>query len=202
MNILTELKRPFDPSLVKWRVGATNERKQNGKVITPATKGIALAYIDARDVMKRLDEVCGVDGWDKTIEHFPNGFICELTIKTGDIYATRSDVAGYTKVEPEKGGASDAFKRAAANWGIGRYLYYLPNEWVELTNKGSAEWPKYVLATTPKLPKWATPEGYDEKVVEAQADQSSGMDSEEMYTVSDIDTSEDRLKAIANAARN
>jgi hypothetical protein len=187
-DILTELKRPFDPALVKWRVGATT---------TDKSKGIALAYIDARDVMKRLDEVCGAEGWDKTLTHFDGGFICELTIKTGEIYSSRSDVAGFTKVEPEKGGASDAFKRAAANWGIGRYLYYLPNEWMPLKQFGNS----YVLASTPKLPKWATPEGYDEATVEKQADQSSGMDSEEMYTVSDVED-KSRLKAIADAARN
>jgi hypothetical protein len=194
-DVLTQLKRPFDPSLVKWRVGATTADK---------SKGIALAYIDARDVMKRLDEVCGVSGWQKRLTPFQNGFVCEIDVWDHEkkMWTTRSDVAGLTKVEPEKGGASDAFKRAGANWGIGRYLYYLPNEWVALKNVGSEKYPKHVLGQTPKLPKWATPEGYDEKVVEAQADASSGMDAEEMYTVSDIDTSEDRLKAIANAARN
>lgn len=184
-DILTELKRPFDPSLVKWRVGATNKDK---------TKGIALAYIDARDVMKRLDETCP---WNKRLTAFDRGFICEIDVLVDNEWVTRSDVAGFTKVEPEKGGASDAFKRAAANLGVGRYLYYLPNEWMPLKKVGNS----YVLASTPKLPKWATPEGYDEVTVEKQADQSSGMDSEEMYTISDVDTDEDRVKKIAEAYR-
>jgi hypothetical protein len=187
MNILTELKRPFDPKLVKWRVGATSQDK---------SKGIALAYIDSRDVMKRLDEVCGIDGWQAKYVPIQDGFICELSIKVGDTWVTKSNAAGYTKVEPIKGGASDALKRSAVLFGVGRYLYYMPNTWVKLKQQGKT----HVLAETPKLPKWATPEGYDESTVEKIADQSSGMDSEEMYTVSDVDTSEDRLKAIANAS--
>lgn len=174
-KLLTDLKRPFDPNLVKWRVGATTKDK---------TKGIALAYIDARDVMKRLDETCQ---WDKTLTHFDNGFICEVTIKMDDGWHSRSDVGGYTKVSPEKGGASDAFKRAAANWGVGRYLYYLPNEWMPLKNIGSDKYPTYVLAKTPTLPKWATPEGYDETVIEKLAAQDSGIDADENYASSEIE---------------
>jgi len=51
---LKKLFDPFPPSQVSWRVGATNKDK---------TKGIALAYIDARDVMDRLDDVCGPENW-------------------------------------------------------------------------------------------------------------------------------------------
>lgn len=167
MNILTELKRPFDPKLVKWRVGGGGKK---------------LAYIDSRDVMKRLDEVCGVDGWQAKYIPIQDGFICELSVKIGDTWVTKSNAAGYTKIESVKGGASDALKRAAVLFGVGRYLYYLTPSNKEV------------------LPDWATPNGFDEKTVEKIADASSGMDSEEMYTVSDIDTSEDRLKAIANAS--
>ena len=48
MNIFDELAKPFPETSIHWRVGATNARSQGGK----PTKGIALAYIDARDVME------------------------------------------------------------------------------------------------------------------------------------------------------
>lgn len=140
--LLKQLKNPFDERFVKWRVGATSKDK---------TTGIALAYIDAREVMKRLDEVLGVDNWQSKHTAIDGGFICEIGVKWEDQWVWRSDAAGLTKVEPIKGGASDAFKRAAAVWGVGRYLYYLPNIWVPIKPQGNS----YVLAEIPELPEWA-----------------------------------------------
>jgi len=161
-TLLKQLKNPFDPKFVKWRVGATNKDK---------TKGIALAYIDSREVMKRLDDVCGVDGWQDKYIPMDGGFICELSIKIGDQWITKSNAAGNTKVEPIKGGASDALKRAAATWGIGRYLYYLPNVWVELNDHKQ-------LAVQPQLPNWALPQAVErwEDVAELEATADSGAD--------------------------
>lgn len=160
--LLQQLKNPFDVRQVKWRVGATNKEK---------TKGIALAYIDARDVMKRLDDVCGVAGWQAKYIEVNGGFICELSIKVGNEWITKANAAGHTKVEAIKGGASDALKRAASVWGIGRYLYYLPNKWV-LLNKYKQ------LTEIPELPQWAIPKAVErwEDVAELEADVSSGID--------------------------
>ncbi|MCP5002531.1 MAG: hypothetical protein GY941_01065, partial [Planctomycetes bacterium] len=58
-----------------------------------------------------------------------NKTICYISIKIGDEWVTKSDGAGDTKVEAEKGSISDAFKRAAVKWGIGRYLYSLDAVW-------------------------------------------------------------------------
>lgn len=60
-----------------------------------------------------------------------------------------SNGAGETQVEGEKGKFSDAFKRAAVLWGVGRYLYYLPNTWCNLSNGK--------IKQTPNLPNWAIP---------------------------------------------
>jgi hypothetical protein len=139
-SITQQLKEPFNPSVIHWRVGATTQDK---------SKGIALAYIDARDAMKRLDDVCG-DGWQV---EYPFEGCCRIGIKIDGEWLWRSNGAGETDVEGEKGRYSDAFKRAAVLWGIGRYLYYLPNEWVALTPKGRS----HVIAQTPKLPNWALP---------------------------------------------
>lgn len=139
-SIIAKLKEPFDPKVIHWRVGATTVDK---------SKGIALAYINSRDAMKRLDDVCG-DLWQC---EYPFEGCCRIGVKIGDDWVWRSNGAGETDIEGEKGRYSDAFKRAAVLWGVGRYLYYLPNEWVELTPKGRS----HVLARTPTLPKWALP---------------------------------------------
>jgi hypothetical protein len=139
-SITQQLKNPFDPSVVHWRVGATTQDK---------SKGIALAYINARDAMKRLDQVCG-DYWQV---EYPFEGCCRIGIKIDNEWIWRSNGAGETQVEGEKGRYSDAFKRAAVLWGIGRYLYYLPNVWVNLKAQGRS----HVIAEQPALPKWALP---------------------------------------------
>lgn len=142
MELLNQLKQPFDPNVIHWRAGATNRDK---------TKAIALAYVDARDVMKRLDEVMGLD-WQCRYDHVtPNGVVCSIGLKINDEWLWRANGAGETQVEGEKGALSDAFKRAAVLWGIGRYLYYLPNEWVAYDST------KKKLVTVPTLPNWALP---------------------------------------------
>lgn len=142
------LERPFKPSAISWRVGATTGAKD---------KGIALAYIDARDVMKRLDDVFGMD-WQCRYSHAENKTICEIGVLIDNQWIWRAGGAGDTDVEAEKGAISDAFKRAAVLFGIGRYLYSLPNTWVPIKAQGKS----YVLDGTPNLPAWATPEGFDE----------------------------------------
>lgn len=142
MTITEQLKNPFDPKVVSWRVGATSKDKKTG---------IALAYIDARDVMKRFDEVCG-DNWQV---EYPFDGCCRIGIKIDNEWLWRSNGAGETQVEGEKGKFSDAFKRAAVLWGVGRYLYYLPNIWCPLKPQGRS----FALVETPKLPNWALPKG-------------------------------------------
>lgn len=138
------LKRPFPPNQISWRVGSTTKDK---------AKGVALAYIDARDVMRRLDEVFGLN-WQTRYSHAEGKTICEIGVRIDGEWIYRAGGAGDTDIEAEKGAISDAFKRAAVMWGIGRYLYELPNEWVELD-----EYKR--LKRQPSLPKWATPEGFD-----------------------------------------
>ena len=147
MNIFDELAKPFPETSIHWRVGATNARSQGGK----ATKGIALAYIDARDVMDRLDLIVGPANWQR--EH-PYTGCCRLGVRIDGEWIWRADVAGETAVEGEKGQSSDAFKRAAVNFGIARYLYGLPNVWYDLDERGR-------FKTEPKLPAWATPGGWN-----------------------------------------
>jgi hypothetical protein len=129
MNIYDKLKRPFRASQVKWRVGAVSYHDDEKK---KPKSGIALAYIDARDVMERLDEVFGLEGWQCSYTHALDKTICEIKVLVNGVWITRAGGAGDTDIEAEKGAVSDAFKRAAVLFGIGRYLYELPNQWVDL----------------------------------------------------------------------
>lgn len=118
---LNKLKEPFPKSQVSWRAQT---------VTNDGTKAMALGYIDARDVMERLDEVCGSANWQKRYSHADKKTVCEIGIRIDGEWVWKADGAGDSDVEAEKGAMSDAFKRAAVVWGIGRYLYDLETPWV------------------------------------------------------------------------
>lgn len=141
-EIKEALEFPFDEGQLHWRVGARTQDK---------TKGIPLAYVDARDVMERLDSVMGVNWQCEYGNSDAALLICRIGLKIDGEWIWRSNGAGDTQVEAEKGKASDAFKRAAVLWGPARYLYDLPNEWLELTDNGKK------FKSKPKVPQWATP---------------------------------------------
>lgn len=118
---LRALAAEFDPKAVHWRAQTVTK---NGD------KALALAYLDARDVMDRLDEVCGPENWQSRYTETARGrVLCEIGIRVDGEWVWKSDGAGDTAVEGEKGGISDALKRAAVQWGIGRYLYRLDAVW-------------------------------------------------------------------------
>lgn len=128
---LTKLSAPFPKEDIHWR-------GQN--VTRDGKKALALAYIDARDLFERLDTVCGPEGWQS--EHYDAGagrLGCRLGILIDGSWVWKSDGAGATDVEAEKGAFSDALKRAGVSWGVARYLYalgniYVPCEAEELQN--------------------------------------------------------------------
>jgi len=119
---LQELRKPFHPSHVTWKPGMLS--KDQGKAL-------ALAYADLRAYQNRLDEVCGMD-WSVTYTPWGERIVCHLTIQgvtrsssgEPDSQSERSEIAG-TAAEAQ------AFKRACAMFGLGRYLYNLPSVWVE-----------------------------------------------------------------------
>ena len=131
------LAAPFNPDEVSWRIGTMKKDK---------TGAMALAYIDARVVMDRLDDVCGPGGWQCRYSHTATKTVCDIAIKCGEEWLWKADGAGDSDIEAEKGALSDAFKRAAVRWGIGRYLYELPSPWVEVD-----EWKRIKAAEYKKL---------------------------------------------------
>lgn len=130
ISALAALSDPFPDTAISWRIGATNGDK---------SKGMALAYIDARDVMERLDTVCGPGNWQDRYVETPKGrILCSLSIRIGGEWVEKSDGAGETDVESEKGAISDALKRAAVKWGVGRYLYSIDSPWILVEQRGKS----------------------------------------------------------------
>lgn len=126
------LAEPFNPSCIEWlpKVVRADEKTLNERGYGMG-KGLALCYIDARSVMARLDEVVGPEGWQDSYRWEGNRTICRLAILVNGNWIAKEDGSGDSQVEAEKGGISGAFKRAAVKWGIGRYLYDVPEIWAE-----------------------------------------------------------------------
>ena len=144
-EIQKKLLEPFAPNEIEWRIGATNANK---------TLGIALPYITNRAIQNRLDEIFGVFGWKNEFIVNDKSKICGISIKVGDEWITKYDGADDTNIEGTKGGISNAMKRAAVQWGIGRYLYKLPTFWVEIEQAGKSS---KIKGKPPELPNWAMP---------------------------------------------
>jgi hypothetical protein len=145
---LSELRAFFPESAIDWRV--TAETKGAGPM-----RGLVAAYIDARAVMDRLDEVVGPGNWQDEYRAGPaGGVICRLGVRTWEfddgLWTWKEDVAENTDYEPVKGGVSDAFKRAAVKWGVARYLYDVAAVWVDLDeHKRPKERPKMPVKYLP-----------------------------------------------------
>jgi hypothetical protein len=113
---LKDLQKPLPISSIDFRVQSLNK----GAYAT------ILAYKDARVDMQRLDEVCGALNWKR--EHTRDNANCIVSI-WNDItkqWISKEDTGTESNTEKEKGMASDSFKRACFNWGIGRELYDYP----------------------------------------------------------------------------
>src|SRR5262245_34647203 len=121
------LAAPFPPEIVELKPGVVREEKR---------RALALAYVDARHYQARLDAVVGPNSWQ--VAYRPWGeraVICALTI----LGVTREDVGEAEKGDPNQAtsAAMQAFKRACAAFGLGRYLYTdLPQIWAEAEPRG------------------------------------------------------------------
>ena len=146
-----QLKKPFRPDEIEFRISAKTKDK---------TKGLAVAYIQNRAVQNRLDEVIGFNNWKNEFIVTEKGKICGLSLRINGEWITKYDGASDTKIEATKGGISDSMKRAAVQWGIGRYLYNLPGQWVKIKNTYGDN---YEISETPILPDWALPDEFKQK---------------------------------------
>jgi hypothetical protein len=127
-QIMQELRASFKENELEYRVGATNRDK---------TKGLALAYVEARAIQNRLDEVVGLNNWRMSYREVQGGFICTLSLRIEGEWISKEDGAQVTEFESIKGGISSAFKRVASSgWGLGRYLYDLKDNWFPIEQSG------------------------------------------------------------------
>jgi hypothetical protein len=121
-DVYDQLVAPFPPELVELRPGATTK---DGK------RALALPYVDMRDYQNRLDEVCGPDGWSVSYRPFGDrvAVICTLTI----LGVTREDVGEANPADENAAtiAVAQAFKRTCTGFGLGRYLYSLPQVWAD-----------------------------------------------------------------------
>ena len=112
-DLFAALAAPFDEHEVKTR---------------PAQGGRTLHYITARTAMNRLDGVLGPENWWDEYIPLENSVVCKLSMRLPDgQIVTKCDAGGYAGMadsgDDDKSGFSDSFKRAAAKFGVARYLY-------------------------------------------------------------------------------
>lgn len=158
-----ELARPFPLEVIDWKPQTAGWSK--GTPSKPWVK--LLAYIDNRAIMDRLDDVCGVGGWRNEFQPLTGGgMLCGISIKIDREWVTKWDGSGATDIESVKGALSGSQKRAAVQWGIGRYLYHVDvtfgriapdDDWNAKEVKPKDGKPFRWLP--PNLPAWALPDG-------------------------------------------
>lgn len=117
-----DLKKLHTKIAPSWRVQSFSKNKASGQCV---------AYIDARDVMKILDEAVGAENWQDDYKVVNNMLIAGIGIKCGEEWVWKWDTGSESNMEAEKGHMSDAFKRAAVKWGVGRFLYDFPIQYVD-----------------------------------------------------------------------
>lgn len=123
-DLFAALAAPFPMEALEWRVGATTREKD---------KGMCLVYVTNRAIMERLDDAVGPVNWrPEFLLGRGKSVLCGLWLRVGGEWIVKWDGAEETDTEPVKGGISGAMKRAAVQWGIGRYLYELPDIWAPL----------------------------------------------------------------------
>lgn len=112
----------------KWKI---QSKAKDGK------KAQCVAYINARDVMDLLDRAIGIENWRDSYRREGTGLVCKLELRIDKEWIAKEDIGVPGNFEAEKSEFSDAFKRAAVKWGIGRFLYDLDFKWVDLDVYGN-----------------------------------------------------------------
>jgi len=146
------LTAPIQSNEIEWRV---QQQTSTGKLII-------VPYINNRCVMQRFDAAFGPTNWTSEFREIGNGFICRLTVNIDGWKVYREDGASKTNIEPEKGGISDAMKRAAVQFGLGRCLYDYPKVMIETDGKFIPDWAYDKLG---KLVEWINAGNWKEIII-------------------------------------
>lgn len=122
------------------------EKEIDVRVSTCSEKGVSLLlYKDARCDMNILDETVKPENWQRSHELINGNLFCNVAINVNydkekePVWVSKQDVGVESYTEKEKGQASDSFKRACFNWGIGRELYTAPFIWVNAADANIVE---------------------------------------------------------------
>jgi len=127
---------------IKWRVQSFSKKKPVATCV---------AYISARDVEDLLDEVVGAGNWQDDYKVINNNLFCGIGILVEGQWVWKWDCGIESQTEKEKGEASDAFKRAAVKWGVGRFLYSLPIQYLPANEVKTSSNHPYVVDSNGKM---------------------------------------------------
>jgi hypothetical protein len=155
--VLRALETPFDANLVQWRV---TEWSDDG------SRGLMMPYADPRAYSDRLNALFTPAGWTRKytvltsapVQRSKRGLTAKILVTCEVTIASIGTNSGTGEEWSDKenaltGAEAQAFKRALSCFGLGRYLYDMDGEWIELDQHG-------VPKRLPKLPRWATPKGW------------------------------------------
>lgn len=139
-QVAERLSAPFAANEVKFK-----------PAIVSGNRALALAYVDARVIQDRLDDVLGFENWQDSYRVNDDGtVVCRLTIRIGKRVIRKMDVGSPSEQgdfgDRKKAAFSDALKRAAVKFGIGRYLYRFASQWCDYDPH------KKQFRQTPRLP--------------------------------------------------
>lgn len=155
--LLKELGKPFPAEFISWRAGATTRDKKRAQ---------ALPYAEPRVYEDKLNDVCGGE-WSVIFKPWgDNRIIAEVTIYGTTRASTGEENEGFA---PGTAAEAQAFKRACSKFGLGRYLYDIPLQWVEYdAEKGK-------LLETPSLPARFIPQLEIDKTPKLSPDRAEAM---------------------------
>lgn len=148
-KLLEELQVPFDPRLIRWHA-------KDFKTVRGRRFGLFFPHGDPRAYKDRLNSLLGPMAWCDHYEvtTIPSKVlvVCKLTITPLGPHSHSATGEEWSRSENASTSAeAQAFKRACAAFGLGRYLYYYPGVWLELDGQNQP-------LTVPSLPEWAIPE--------------------------------------------
>ena len=143
-DVTKRLQAPFPKHMVSWKPGAISKDR---------SRALMMAHIDARAVQDRLDAICP-DEWSFEVEVVPGTRLPTVKGRLTVMGVSREDIgeAPEGDLGTVKAAASDALKRCAVQFGIGRYLYDLPKTWADWDDA------KRLPKVEPELPEWARPD--------------------------------------------
>lgn len=211
---LRKLAEEFHPKDIKWRV-LRADMDQNDKPYA-----VVFAYISKRALQQRLDDVVGPGNWKTTelkVDFVGKDFEGKemfsmqvgIGIKIDGEWVVKYDVSQCTDIEPIKGGFSTATKRAGSQWGIGRYLEHIGQNYVDLarTKRDGESVKLYMKAnkTTyfwnpPKLPGWSMPKVKTDKALDSDKPVTDKVRSDLYFAWREKFASNEKDKVILRAA--